>query len=223
MDNIERRDAGMTYISDDAIFEQQKPARRLTQQLNTMDRSDYVGLADVVHQLFGKAGKNAMVNPPFYCDYGFNIEVGDNFFCNYNCTMLDVAKITFGDNCFLAPNVAVYTAGHPIHPAARNSLYEYGLPITVGDNVWIGGNVILLPGVTVGSNCVIAAGSVVTKDIPPWSVAAGNPARVVRAITEDDLPYYCKGRPFDPEAWAGVQAYLAAQPAGDAPAGAPEA
>lgn len=208
MNNIERRDAGMAYISDDAIFEQQKPARRLTQQLNSMDRSDFDGLARLVRQLFGRTGQNAMVNPPFYCDYGFNIEVGDNFFCNYNCTMLDVAKITFGDNCFLAPNVSVYTAGHPIHPAARNSLYEFGLPVTVGDNVWIGGNVILLPGVTVGSNCVIAAGSVVTKDIPAWSVAAGSPARVIRTITDADLPYYCTGRPFDPEAWAYVQSLL---------------
>lgn len=209
MDNIQRRDAGMAYISDDAIFEQQKPARRLTQQLNTMDRSDFDGLAGVVRQLFGKAGRNVMVNPPFYCDYGFNIEVGDNFFCNYNCTMLDVARITFGDNCFLAPNVAIYTAGHPLHPDARNSLYEYGAPITVGDNVWIGGNVILLPGVRVGSNCVVAAGSVVTRDIPAWSVAAGNPARVIRTITEDDLRYYYKHQEFDPEAWAGVQAFRA--------------
>lgn len=203
MNNIERRDRGMAYISDDSVMEQQKKARILTQKLNTADRSDYQGLADIVKQLLGRSD-GAWINPPFYCDYGFNIEVGRNFFANYNCTMLDVAKITIGDNCFMASNVAVYTAEHPIHPDSRNSMYEYGIPVTIGDNVWIGGNTVICPGVTIGSNCVIGAGSVVTRDIPDWSVAAGNPCRVIRKITDEDKRFYYKNIPFDDEAWNDI-------------------
>lgn len=203
MNNIERRDKGMAYISDDSVMEQQKRARILTQKLNTMDRSDFKGLGDVVKELLGQS-EGAWINPPFYCDYGFNIEVGKNFFANYNCTMLDVSKITIGENCFMASNVAIYTAGHPIHPDSRNSMYEYGIPVTIGDNVWIGGNTVICPGVTIGSNCVIGAGSVVTKDIPDWSVAAGNPCRVIRKITDEDKRYYFKKIPFDDEAWEDI-------------------
>ena len=203
MNNIERRDKGMAYISDDSVMEQQKRARILTQKLNTMDRSDFKGLGDVVKELLGQS-EGAWINPPFYCDYGFNIEVGKNFFANYTCTMLDVAKITIGENCFIASNVAIYTAGHPIHPDSRNSMYEYGIPVTIGDNVWIGGNTVICPGVTIGSNCVIGAGSVVTKDIPDWSVAAGNPCRVIRKITDEDKRYYFKKIPFDDEAWEDI-------------------
>lgn len=203
MNNIERRDRGMAYISDDSVMEQQKKARMLTQKLNTMDRSDFRGIGDVVRELLGKS-EGAWINPPFYCDYGFNIELGKNFFANYNCTMLDVAKITIGDNCFMAPNVAIYTAGHPIHPDARNSMYEYGIPVTIGDNVWIGGNVVICPGVTIGSNCVIGAGSVVTRDIPDWSIAAGNPCKVIRKITDEDKRFYFRDIPFDEEAWEDI-------------------
>ena len=203
MNNIERRDKGMAYISDDSVMEEQAVARRLCQKLNTMDRSDFKGLGDVVKELLGQS-EGAWINPPFYCDYGFNIEVGKNFFANYNCTMLDVSKITIGENCFMASNVAIYTAGHPIHPDSRNSMYEYGIPVTIGDNVWIGGNTVICPGVTIGSNCVIGAGSVVTKDIPDWSVAAGNPCRVIRKITDEDKRYYFKKIPFDDEAWKDI-------------------
>ena len=188
MNNIERRDRGMAYISDDSVMEQQKRARMLTQRLNTADRSDFKALGDTVKELLGKSD-GAWINPPFYCDYGFNIEVG---------------KITIGDNCFMASNVAIYTAGHPIHPDSRNSMYEYGIPVTIGDNVWIGGNVVICPGVTIGSNCVIGAGSVVTKDIPDWSVAAGNPCRVIRKITDEDKRFYYKDIPFDDEAWEDI-------------------
>ena len=165
MDNRERRDLGMAYISDDAIMEEQKVCRKILQQLNTADRSDFETIGTIVKELFGKS-ENAFVNPPFYCDYGKHIEVGRNFFANYNCTIIDVAKVRIGDNCQMAPNVAIYTAGHPVHPFARNSMYEYGIEVTIGDNVWIGGNTVILPGVHIGSNTVIGAGSVVTKDIP---------------------------------------------------------
>lgn len=126
------------------------------------------------------------------------------FFANYNCTIIDVAKVKIGDNCQFAPNVSIYTAGHPIHPAARNSMYEYGIGVTIGDNVWIGGNTVIMPGVHIGSNTVIGAGSVVTKDIPDWVVAAGNPCRVIKQITEEDKKYYYKDREFDSEAWETV-------------------
>lgn len=199
MTNRERRESGMLYITDREIMEEQAAARRLTQKLNTMDRADYEGLEAVVKELLGKSD-GAFINPPFYCDYGKNIEVGKNFFANYNCMILDVAKVRIGDNCQMAPNVAIYTAGHPVHPAARNTAYEYGIEVTIGDNVWIGGNAVICPGVTIGDNVVIGAGSVVTKDIPDWSIAAGNPCRVIRKITEKDRYTWFKGREADPEA-----------------------
>ncbi len=205
MNNIERRDRQMVYISDDAIFEEQKRARILTQKLNTADRSDFDLLGKIVKELLGKSD-GAFINPPFYCDYGSHIEVGKNFFANYNCTILDVAKVRIGDNCQMAPNVAIYTAGHPVHPDTRNSAYEYGIEVTIGDNVWIGGNTVICPGVHIGNNVVIGAGSVVTRDIPDWTVAAGNPCKVLRQITEADRRHYFKNLDIDDEAWEIIQA-----------------
>ena len=206
MNNIERRDREMAYISDETVMEEQKKTRKILRELNTVDPSDFDRIGEIVEQLLGKSHK-AFINPPFYCDYGFHIEVGENFFANYNCTIIDVAKVKIGDNCQLAPNVSIYTAGHPVHPDSRNSLYEYGIGVTIGDNVWIGGNTVILPGVHIGSNTVIGAGSVVTKDIPDWVIAAGNPCRVIRKITEDDRKYYYKDREFDEEAWEHIQNY----------------
>lgn len=200
----ERRDAGLAYQSDASVMEEQAVCRRILQKLNFMDRSDFEGIAAVVKELLGKS-EGAFINPPFYCDYGKNIEVGKNFFANYNCTILDVAKVKIGDNCQMAPNVAIYTAGHPIHPDTRNSLYEYGKPVTIGDNAWIGGNTVICPGVQIGSNVVIGAGSVVTKDIPDWCIAAGNPCRVIRKITDADKRKLFRGEEIDDEAWADIQ------------------
>ena len=205
MDNNARRDNGMVYISDEAVFEKQKRARRLTYKMNTMDTSDFEGIAEVARELFGKCGKNIMVNPPFRCDYGTNIEIGNNFFCNYNCVILDCNKVKIGDNCLFAPNVSVYAAGHPIHPACRNTGYEYAKEINIGNNVWIGGNVVICPSVTIGDNAVIGAGSVVTKDIPAWTVAAGNPCRVIRKITDDDIEFYFKKDRFDEAAFMDME------------------
>lgn len=204
MKNTERRDRQLPYISDGEVLEEQKRARRLTQKLNMADRSDFETIGEIVKELFGKSD-GAFINPPFYCDYGNHIEVGKNFFANYNCTILDVAKVVIGDNCQLAPNVAIYTAGHPVHPDTRNTAYEYGIEVTIGDNVWIGGNTVICPGVHIGSNTVIGAGSVVTKDIPDWVIAAGNPCRVIRKITEADRKFYFRDREFDNEAWENVQ------------------
>lgn len=203
MTHQERRDAGLAYISDKDVFEEQKECRRILQKLNFMDRSDFEEINKLVSELFGKTD-GAFVNPPFYCDYGKHIETGKNFFANYNCTLLDVAKIRFGDNCQLAPNVAIYTAGHPIHPVTRNSTYEYGKEVTIGDNVWIGGNTVVCPGVHIGNNVVIGAGSVVTKDIPDWCIAAGNPCRVIRKITDDDRRKLFRDEEIDDEAWADI-------------------
>lgn len=203
MDNITRRDREMAYISDAAVMRQQAECRRLLQQLNFMDRSDFAALAELSSRLL-RGAEGAFINPPFYCDYGSHIKVGKNFFANYNCTLIDVARITIGNNCKLAPNVAIYTAGHPIHPDTRNSLYEYGKAVTIGDNVWVGGNTVICPGVHIGSNVVIGAGSVVTRDIPDWCVAAGNPCRVLHGIGEADRKKLFKNEEIDPEAWADL-------------------
>lgn len=203
MNNIERRQTEMAYIADEAVMEQQRRSKQLLYELNTTNYSDFEKIAELVKELFGRA-ENAFVTPPFYCDYGFNIEVGKNFYANFNCTILDVAKVKIGDNCFMAPNVSIYTAGHPIHPDSRNSLYEYGASVTIGDNVWIGGSTVVVPGVHIGNNVVIGAGSVVTKDIPDWCIAAGNPCRVIRPITEEDRKYYFKDKEFDVEAWERI-------------------
>ena len=199
MDNIKRRNQELAYISDEKVMQEQAKCRKILQKLNFMDRSDFPGIAEVVKELLGDKG--AFINPPFNCDYGKHIEVGKNFFANYNCTIIDVAKVKIGDNCQLAPNVAIYTAGHPIYPTTRNSLYEYGKAVTIGDNVWIGGNTVICPGVTIGSNVVIGAGSVVVKDIPDWSLAAGNPCKVKRIITEVDKRKLFKDEEIDDEAW----------------------
>ena len=203
MTNKQRRDAQMAYIADDSIWKEMQVCRRKLQKLNVMDRSDLEGIQEAVKDLFGKS-EDAMVNPPFYCDYGKHIEVGKNFFANYNCTILDVAKVKIGDNCQMAPNVAIYTAGHPLHPVSRNSGYEYGKEVTIGDNVWIGGNAVICPGVHIGNNVVIGAGSVVTKDIPDWYVAAGNPCRLIRKITDEDKRKLFGSEEIDEEAWEEI-------------------
>lgn len=205
MTSKERREQGMLFIPDETDWEAMKRARRLLQKLNTMDRADFAGIRTVIIELFGRADDTTFVNPPFYCDYGSNIHVGRNCFINYNCTILDNGKVVMGDNCLLAPNVSIYTAGHTLHPDARRLGYEYGMEICIGDDVWIGGNTVILPGVHIGNNVVIGAGSVVTRDIPDWSLASGNPCRVIRRITEEDKRWYFKDRPVDPEVAKTIQ------------------
>lgn len=181
----------------DGLAEERELCREKLYELNQLPPKERGRIPELLKNLFGKTGEQIVLEPPFHCDYGWNIEVGENFYANYNLTILDVGKVTIGKNAQIAPNVSIYTAGHPIHPDSRNSGYEYGIAVTIGDNVWIGGSSVILPGVTIGNNVVIGAGSVVTKDIPDNVIAAGNPCKVIRAITEEDRNYYYKDRIFN--------------------------
>lgn len=136
----------------------------------------------IINGLIKSSDKASSIQPPFYCDYGCNINVGNNFYANFNNVFLDVCPITIGDNCMFGPDVKLYTATHPLDPIERNGGLELGKPITIGNNVWLGGSVVIVPGVTIGDNVVVAAGSVVTKDVPANIVVGGNPARIIRNI-----------------------------------------
>ncbi|WP_373768198.1 sugar O-acetyltransferase [Glaesserella sp.] len=151
----------------------------------------------LLKQLFRREQDDFHIEMPFRCDYGYNISLGKHFYANYNCTMLDCAKITIGDNVMFAPNVSLFTATHPIDAEKRNSGIEFAMPITIGNNVWIGGNSVVMPNVTIGNNVVIGAGSVVTKDIPDNCIAVGNPCRVLREIDERDNIFYFKEKRFE--------------------------
>lgn len=140
-----------------------------------------------IRKIIGKCGVKPFFNQPFLCDYGVNIRVGDRFFANFNFTVLDEAYVTIGDDVFIGPNVSLYTACHSTDPVERNTRREWAEPITIGNNVWIGGSVTVLPGVTIGDNCTIGAGSVVTKDIPAHSIAVGNPCRVIKKVGQESL------------------------------------
>ena len=198
MNQKERMLAGLPYKAWlDGLAEERLENKKRIYKYNNLPPEAEKEQEELIKEILGKTGENVHIEAPFHCDYGYNIEVGENFFANYNLTVLDVGKVRIGKNAQIAPNVSIYTAGHPIHPDSRNSGYEYGIDVTIGDNVWIGGNVCIMPGVTVGDNVVIGAGSVVTKDIPDSVIAVGNPCRVVRAITDDDRDFYYRDRRFD--------------------------
>ena len=169
-------------------------ARRLTRLFNSMTEEQMEERKEIIKELFKSTGENVHVEQTFHCDYGCHISVGENFYANYDCIMVDVCEIIIGDNVLLAPRVGIYTAGHPIDAAVRNEGLEFGKPVIIGDNVWIGGNAVINPGVTIGSGVVIGSGSVVTKDIPDHVVAVGNPCRVLRKINEEDKIYWEKER-----------------------------
>lgn len=198
MNQKERMLAGLPYKAWlDGLSEERLENQKRIYRYNHLPPEEWDQMDALLREILGKAGKVVHIMPPFHCDYGYNIEVGENFFANYNFTVLDVGPVRIGDNAQIAPNVSIYTAGHPVHPDSRNSGYEYGIGITIGDNVWIGGNACILPGVTIGNNVVIGAGSVVTRDLPDNVIAVGNPCRVVRQITEEDRAFYFKDRRFD--------------------------
>ena len=159
-------------------------AKDLCFEYNLIKPSNRKEREQLIKKIFAKTGENILVESSFQCDYGYNIFVGENFYMNHNGVILDAAKVEFGDNVFIAPNCGFYTAGHPIDVEQRNKGLEYAKPIKVGDNVWIGGNVVVLPGVTIGNNCVIGAGSIVVKNIPDNSIAVGNPCKVIKQINK---------------------------------------
>jgi len=198
MTQKERMLAELPYHAwKDGLKEERIANKLRCQEYNSLRADKFDEKDKLIRTILGKAGKNLWIEAPFFCDYGYNIEAGENFYTNFNCTILDVAKVIIGDNVMFAPNVSLYTAGHPIHHVSRNSGYEYGIGIKIGNNVWIGGNTVVNPGVTIGDNVVIGSGSVVTKDIPANIVAAGNPCKVIREITDDDRKYFYKDRMFD--------------------------
>ena len=198
MNHKDRMLAGLPYKAwMDGLSRERLENKKKIYAFNHLEPDRFEEKEKLLKEILGKTGEYVNIEAPFHCDYGYNIEVGENFFANYNFTVLDVGKVRIGANAQIAPNVSIYTAGHPVHPDSRNSGYEYGIDITIGDNVWIGGNVCILPGVTVGDNVVIGAGSVVTKDIPDNVIAAGNPCRIIRTITEEDRDFYYRDRRFD--------------------------
>lgn len=156
--------------------------RKSLHEFNNMPPDRLEDQKAIIRGLLGSVGAKFHINQPFRCDYGCNIHIGDNFFANFNLTILDEARVVIGSHAFIGPNVSIYTACHPLDADTRNTSVEWAEPVTIGDNVWIGGGVTILPGVTIGDNCVIGAGAVVTHDIPADSVAAGNPAKVIRKI-----------------------------------------
>ncbi|WP_028563770.1 sugar O-acetyltransferase [Paenibacillus pinihumi] len=183
---------GLLYDAnyDPVLIEERNQCKALCYEYNQLPPFHLEKRKELIRIIIGKTAGSFLIEQPFMCDYGYNIEIGENFYANHNCIILDGAKVTFGDNVFIAPNCGFYTAGHPLDAGQRNQGLEYAYPIHVGNNVWIGAQVAVLPGVTIGDNSVIGAGSVVTKDIPPGVIAAGNPCRVIREITEDDSKKY---------------------------------
>ena len=164
------------------LEKEREQAKDLCYEFNKIKPSDRKKQKEILKRILGRTKETFWIEQPFIGDYGYNIEIGENFYSNHNLIILDANKVVFGDNVFIAPNCSFYTAGHPLEVELRNKGLEYAKPIKVGDNVWIGGNVIVLPGVTIGDNTVIGAGSVVTKDVPSNVLAVGNPCRVIRTI-----------------------------------------
>lgn len=173
------------YGGDEEIAEAMRIAMLKTQHINDIKEDEREKRIELLKDLFGTCDNDIFIKPPFYCDFGFNIHVGRKFFANFQCIFLDEAPIRIGDNCLMGPNTCLYTVTHPVEPELRGDTnIVYAKPITIGDNVWFGGNCVVLPGVTIGNHVVVGAGSVVTKDVPDYAVVAGNPAKIIRYANE---------------------------------------
>lgn len=193
MSQYERMLGGRLYtlsIKDEKIEEAMANKNKFLDAFNNTAYGDFLTRAKLCEKYFKHVGKNITINKPFHCDYGSNISVGDNFYANFDCILLDVNEIIIGNNVLLGPRVSIYTAAHPIDFEIRNSGLEYGKKIIIGNNVWIGGNTVINPGVTIGDNAVIGSNSTVTRDIPANVIACGNPCRVLRKINDDDKKYW---------------------------------
>lgn len=167
---------------DKELINERTKAKDLCYEYNHLKPSQTNERTEIMKKILGKTKDNFLIEQSFECDYGYNIEIGENFYSNHNLVILDANKVVFGDNVFIGPNCGFYTAGHPLDAETRNKGLEYAKPIKVGNDVWFGGNVVVLPGVKIGNNVVIGAGSVVTKDIPENSIAVGNPCKVIKNI-----------------------------------------
>lgn len=191
MSERERMLSGELYYSPDQELTQMHiKCHEILDEFNQTKFNDFRTREILAHKLFKSVGENCFINKPFYCDYGVNITVGNNFYANFNCIILDVNEVIIGDNVMFAPNVNIYTATHPIDKNVRNLYLEYGKKIIIGNDVWIGGNVVINPGVTIGDGTIIGSGSVVTKSMPSGVVAAGNPCKIIRKITDEDKGYW---------------------------------
>ncbi len=189
MTEKEKARAGLLYNNnyDNELIGERLKCQSLCQKYNQIHVEDIEERKRQIQEIIGQIGEGFFIEQPFRCDFGYNIQIGKHFYSNYNLVILDEAKVTIGDYVFIAPDCGLYTAGHPINVGQRNEGLEYAKPITIGDNVWIGGGVKVMPGVTIGSNTVIGAGSVVTKDLPSGVIAAGNPCRVLKKIDPSEL------------------------------------
>lgn len=184
---------GNLYLAGNILPENKSiHGKKIIQKINNTPIGEKETIVALERQVFGETGDNLYVTPPFQVDYGRHVEIGNNFYANMDCIFLDVNKIKIGNNVMVGPRVSFYTAGHPIDPQIRIEELEFGLPITVEDNVWIGGSATILPGVTIGKNSIIAAGAVVTKDVAANTIFGGNPAQLIRAINEEDNHYWNK-------------------------------
>lgn len=183
---------GLYRAGDNELRTDAARSRQLTRLFNqtTEEQQDY--RKELLKQMFKATGEDIYIEPPFRCDYGTNTTIGNNFYANFDCVFLDVAPIKIGDNCMFGPKVSLLTPGHPIDAVVRNSGLEFGKAITIGNNVWFGGNVVVNPGVTIGDNTIIGSGAVVTKNIPANVIAGGNPCKIIREITDEDKAYWEK-------------------------------
>lgn len=186
MTELEKLDAGLPFdVNDPEVDARKIHAVKGCQALEAIDATDRAAKEKAIRALFGKVGENPNVLPGFKCDNGLNIEVGDDFLANYNVTILDIAKVTFGNDVWIGPGTLISSINHPMSPAGRRKHLGIAKPVTIGNDVWLGGNVTVVPGVTIGNNVVVAAGAVVTKDVPDNSLVGGVPAKVIRALEND--------------------------------------
>ncbi len=175
-------DGELYFPADQELVKDREDARRLVRSFNGTDETNYEKRTELLKELFGSTGERIYLESNFRCDYGYNIHVGENFYANFDCTLLDGGRITIGKNCMMAPGVHIYTNTHPVNAEQRITEVEYTKPVTIGDNVWIGGRAVINPGVTIGHNAVVASGAVVIKDVPDNVVVGGNPAKIIKKL-----------------------------------------